>query len=59
MQAWRPYRKKVVDTLEGIYRRATKIIPELGDLNYEEHLKEYGLTTQETSLLRRDEIEVF
>ena len=59
MQTWRPYRKKDIDTLERIHRRATKIIPELGDLNYEERLKEYGLTTQETRLLRRDEIEVF
>ena len=29
IQAWRPYRKKVLDTLERIQRRATKMIPEL------------------------------
>ena len=29
IQAWRPYRKKDIDTLERIQRRATKIIPEL------------------------------
>ena len=45
MQAWRPYRKKDIDTLECIQRRATKIIPELRDLIYEERLKECGLTT--------------
>ena len=27
MQVWRPYRKKDIDTLERIQRRATKIIP--------------------------------
>ena len=59
MQAWRPYRKKDIDTLEHIQRRATKMIPELRDLSYEEHLKECGLTTLETRRLRGDQIEVF
>ena len=55
----RPYRKKDIDTLERIQRRATKIIPELRDLSYEERLKECGLTTLETRRLRGDQIEVF
>ena len=59
MQAWRPYRKKDIDTLERIQRRATKMIPELRDLSYEERLKECGLTTLETRRLRGDQIEVF
>ena len=37
IQAWRPYRKKYIDTLERIQRRATKIIPELRDISCEEH----------------------
>ena len=45
IQAWRPYRKKDIDTLERIQRRATKMIPELSDLSYEKRLKECGLTT--------------
>ena len=40
IQAWRPYRKKDIDTLERIQRRATKIIPELRYLSYEERLIE-------------------
>ena len=40
--------------LEKIQRRATKLIPGLRDLTYEERLKECGLTT-----LRGDQIEVF
>ena len=43
IQAWRPYRKKDIDTIERIQRRATKIIPELINLCYEKRLKEYGL----------------
>ena len=52
IQAWRPYRNKDIDTLERIQRRATKMIPELRDLSYEERLKECGLTTLETRRLR-------
>ena len=35
IQAWRPYRKKSIDKLERIQRRATKMIQELRDLSYE------------------------
>ena len=45
--------------LERIQRRATKIIPELRDLSFEERLKGCGLTTLETRKLRGDQIEVF
>ena len=59
IQAWRPYRKKDIDKLERIQRRATKMIPKLRDLSYESHLLQCGLTTLETRRLRGDEIEVF
>ena len=59
IQAWRLYQTKDIDTLERIQRRATKIIPELRDLSYEERLKECGLTTLEIRRLRGDQIEVF
>ena len=52
-------RTKYVDMLEKIQRRATKLIPELIDLTYEERLKECGLPTLETRRLRGDQIEVF
>ena len=38
IQAWRPYRKKDIDKLARIKRRATKMLPELRDLNYESRL---------------------
>ena len=59
IQAWRPYRKKDIDNLERIQRRATKMIPELRDLSYESRLLQCGLTTLETRRLRGDQIEVF
>ena len=59
LTVYRPYRKKDIDTLERIQRRATKIIPELRYLSYEERLKECGLTTLETRRLIGDQIEVF
>ena len=59
IQTWRPYRKKDIDKLERIQRRAAKIIPELRDLSYESRLLQCGLTTLETRRLRGDQIEVF
>ena len=38
--------------LEKIQRRATKPMPGLRDLRYEEQLKECGMTTLETRRLR-------
>ena len=59
IQAWRPYHKKDIDKLERIQRRATKMIPELRDLSYENRLFQCGLTTLQTRRLRGDQIEVF
>ena len=59
IQAWRLYRKKDIDKLDRIQRRATKMIPELRDLNYKNRLLQCGLTTLETRRLRGDQIEVF
>ena len=56
IQAWRPYSKKDIDKLERIQRRATKMIPELRDLSYENCLLQCGLTPLETRRLRGDQI---
>ena len=47
VRAWSPYLRKDIDMLEKIQRRATKLIPGLRDLSYEERLKECGLTRLE------------
>ena len=59
IQAWNPHLRKDIDMLEKLQRRATKLIPGLRDLRYEERLKKCGLTTLETRRLRGDQIEVF
>ena len=59
IQAWRPYRKKDIDKLERIQRRATKMIPEFRDLSYESRLLQRSLTTLETRRLRGDQVEMF
>ena len=59
LQAWIPYRKKDIDTLERIQRRTTKMIQEPRNLIYEERLKECGLATPDTRRSRGDQIEVF
>ena len=50
-----PYRKKDIDMLERVHRRAAKMILKLRDISYEMCLKECGLTTLETRRLRRDQ----
>ena len=59
IQAWRPYRRKDIDKLGRIQRRATNIFPELRDLSYESRLLQCGLATLETRRLRGVQIEVF
>ena len=50
IQAWRPHLKKYIDKLERVQRRATKLIPELRILSYEDRVQQCKLTT-----LRQDE----
>ena len=52
IQAWSPYLRKDIDLLEKIQRRATKLIPGLIDLRYEERLKECGLTTLQNANIK-------
>ena len=59
IQALSLYLRKDIDMLEKIQKRATKLIPGLRDLRYEERLKECGLTTLEARRLTGDQIEVF
>ena len=59
IQAWRPHLKKDIDKLERVQRRATKLIPELRILSYEDRVQQCKFTTLETRRVRGDQIEVF
>jgi hypothetical protein len=59
VQAWRPYRKKDIDLLERVQKRATRMVEECKGLDYEERLRRLGLTTLETRRLRADLVEVY
>ena len=59
VQSWSPYLKKDIYALEQIQRRATRIIPEISHLPYEDRLKALNLTTLEDRRIRGDLIEVY
>ena len=59
VQSWSPHLKKDIRLLEQVQRRATAIVPELMDLQYEDRLKALGLTTLEDRRIRGDLIEVY
>ena len=56
---WSPYKKKDIDCIENVQRRATKMLPGMKDMSYEERLKELKLPTLKFRRLRGDLIETF
>ena len=54
IQAWAPYLKKDINTLEQVHHCATKMISSLRKLPYEQRLKECNLTTLEERRKRDD-----
>ena len=59
VQACAPVLKRDVRVLEQVQRRATKLVPSLRKLPYEERLKRLNLTTLEERRKRGDMIETF
>ena len=43
VQVWSPYKKKYISLLERVQRRATKLVPQLRDMEYDERLERLGL----------------
>ena len=56
VQIWSPYKKKHINLIERVQRRATKLVPALRDLPYEERLSRLKLTTLEERRNRGDMI---
>ena len=59
MRFWSPQLRKNIAAIERVQRRATRLIPGLARLSYEERLKETGLYTLERRGLRGDMTEMF
>ena len=56
---WSPHTKKNIRKLERVQRAATKMVPELSDLPYEERLRKLELPTLEMRRERGDLISVY
>ena len=59
IQFWSPINEKDAGMLEGVQRRAIKMIPSLRNLSYEERMKRLGRFFLRRRRLRGDMIEVF
>ena len=59
VQAWSPFLRKDIELLEKVQRRAIRMINGFADSDYNDRLKQLGLTTLETRLKRGDLIEAF
>ena len=56
---WSPYYKKDIKLIEGIQRRATKLITGMQGLNYDDRLKQLGLMKLEGQRIKSDLVETF
>ena len=59
IQAWAPYLDKDIKVMEKIQRQATKMVPALRHLKYEDKLKKLGIYNLVARRLRGDLIETF
>ena len=58
-QVWAPMYKRQETIIENVQRRATKLVPGLKDLSFEDRLRSLGLPTLKYRRLRGDMIEMF
>ena len=57
--AWRSSKKKNINRLERVQRRAPKLVPQLRYMNYESRLANLGIPTLEERRLRGDLIQYY
>jgi len=58
-QVWSPYLSKDINLIEGVQRRATKLIKNIKHLSYDERLENLGLSRLTTRRVRSDLIQTF
>jgi len=58
-QIWSPYYKKDIKLIEGVQRRATKLVAGMQELTYNDRLKKLSLQRFEGRRMRSDLIETF
>jgi hypothetical protein len=59
VQAWAPHYQKDIDRLERVQRRATKMVPNLRHLAYEDRLKKLNMFTLKRRRARADLVEIY
>ena len=58
ISVWSPYKMKYIEAIERVERRATKMLPGMDQLTYEERLRKSKLQTLVYRRMRGDMIEV-
>ena len=56
---WNPHTKKMINLIENVQRRATKLVPGLRELSYEQRLRKLELPTLKYRRYRGDMIETY
>ena len=59
IQAWNPYYAKDIDLLEKVQHRATKLLPQLANLPYQERIQNLNIYSLYCRRQRGDLIETF
>ena len=56
---WSPYKKKDINSIENVQRRATRMLPQMKNIEYEERLRNFKLPTLKYRRVKGDMIETF
>ena len=59
VQVWSPYKQKHIDLIEGVQRRAARMVPGFKNLSYEQRLMKLGLMKLVERRVRGDMIETY